>query len=401
MARHVAVVGLGFVGGTTARYLARAGMVVHGYDRSETAVAAARDALSRGLGGDGSWELATSPAIVAAAEAVFVAVRLIRDSKGRFDAEPLEATAAMLRRHGRSGQLVLLESTLPPGGTRRFAAWLDRPDIDVAHAPERLRVGDGDAALRSVPRLVGGLSERATERGCALPEDSGLHPVPVSAPEVSELAKLLENAFLATNIALVGEITGLALALGISAHEVTAAAATKPHGFMPFHPGAGIGGHCLRNDLDLLRWTGKEVGRETPMLDGIAQVAGGLPGLVVERLRHSCALAAAHVVLVGVGFKPGSADLTETPAEPVCRLLRAAGCRVSYLDGLVPRFVVDGEPVPRIAPERLADAAPNVIVVLSGDAGSSIEELRATGACLLDAGGGARMNGRWRADERL
>lgn len=399
--RHVAVVGLGFVGGTTARYLAAAGMAVHGYDRSERAIQAAREALSRDLDAEASWEVGTDPQLVGAAEAVFVAVRLTRDQEGRFATEPLEEVAAMLRRHGADGQLVLIESTLPPGTTRRFASWLDRPGIEVAHAPERLRVGDADLALRSVPRLVGGLTARATERGCALLAEAGLHPVPVSAPEVSELAKLLENAFLTTNIALVGELTKLALSLGVSAHEVTGAAATKPHGFMAFHPGAGIGGHCLRNDLDLLRQTGVGLGLEMPMLDGIAKVAGALPRLVVERLRGCCELAAARVVLVGVGFKPGSADLTETPAEPVCRLLRTAGCAVSYLDRLVPQFVVDGEPVPRITPDHIADLAADAIVVLSGDAETAVENLRATGARLLDAGGGATMRGAWRADERL
>jgi nucleotide sugar dehydrogenase len=401
MARHIAVVGLGFVGSTTARYLAGAGMAVHGYDRSETAAQTAREQLSRELGAEASWAVGTDPRLVEAAEAVFVAVRLTRDSEGHFGTEPLEGVAAMLRHHGSDGQLVLIESTLPPGTTRRFTSWLDRPGIDIVHAPERLRVGDGDGALRSVPRLVGGVTARATERGCALLEDAGLRPVPVSAPEVSELAKLLENAFLTTNIALVGEITKLALALGVSAHEVTGAAASKPHGFMPFHPGAGIGGHCLRNDLDLLRQAGVTLGLETPMLDGIAEVTSSLPKLVVERLRRFGDLEGAHVLLLGVGFKPGSADLTETPAEPVCRLLRAAGCRVSYLDRLVPKFVVDGEALPRITPERVRDRDIRAIVALSGDNSIAMEDLRATGARLLDAGGGSRLSGTWRADERL
>jgi UDP-N-acetyl-D-glucosamine dehydrogenase len=399
--RHVAVVGLGFVGSTTARYLAGAGMAVHGYDRSETAVHTARDLLARKLGAEAFWEVGTDPRPVGNAEAVFVAVRLVRDQMGHFGTEPLEGVAAMLRRYGSDGQIVLVESTVPPGTTRRFTSWLDRPGIDVAHAPERLRVGDGDAALRSVPRLVGGMTARATERGCALLEEAGLSPVPVNAPEVSELAKLLENAFLTTNIALVGEMTKLALAVGVSAHEVTVAAASKPHGFMAFHPGAGIGGHCLRNDLDLLRQAGMGLGLETPMLDGIAKVASSLPGLVVERLQDCCNLAGAHILLIGVGFKSGSADLTETAAKPVCRLLRGAGCSVSYLDRLVPEFVVDGEAVPRLTPAQLRDGGLDALVVLSGDDGVTMEELRASGASLLDAGGGSTMSGAWRADERL
>ena len=142
MAQYVAVVGLGFVGRTTLRYLAGAGIAVRGYDRSEAAMQAARKALAEELGPGASWGVGTDPSVVAAAEAVFVAVRLTRDDQGRFASEPLQEVAAMLRRHGSDGQIVLIESTLPPGTTRRFAAWLDRPGIDIAHAPERLRVGE-------------------------------------------------------------------------------------------------------------------------------------------------------------------------------------------------------------------------------------------------------------------
>ena len=406
MAQHVAVVGLGFVGRTTLRYLAGAGIAVRGYDRSEAAARAARQALADELGPEASWDVGTDPGVVAAAEAVFVAVRLTRDDEGRFASEPLQEVAAMLRRHGSDGQIVLIESTLPPGTTRRFATWLDRPGIDIAHAPERLRVGDGDAALRAVPRLVGGLTTRSTERGCALLVRIGLRPVPVIAPEVSELSKLLENAFLTHK-----HCPGRSRLPGWPSRSECPPTRSPPlprpsrmasWRFIPV-PGsaaiacATISTCCVRPESAL--------GLVTPMLDGIAELARTLPELVVERLRQRLGagrgLAGARVLLVGVGFKPGSPDLTETPAVPICRLLRAAGCDVSYLDRLVPEFVVDGTAVPRSDPGGLGAASLDAIVVLSGERSIAVEELRASGACLLDAGGGATMAGAWRADERL
>ena len=400
------VVGLGFVGTSTLRFLAASGVDVVGYDRSEPAVAKARAAIAADLGSEARWKIGTDPTVLATVSTVFVTVRLAPDGQGRFGTEPLEVVAATLQHHGADGQLVLIESTLPPGMTRRFAGWLDRPGMDVAHAPERLRIGDTDATLRAVPRLVGGLTPRATERGCAALVRVGLRPVPVTAPEVSELSKLLENAFLTTNIALVGEMTKLAVALGVPVHDVTAAAATKGHGFMPFHPGPGIGGHCLRNDLDLLRETAAGLGASTPMLDGIANVAASLPELVLRRLEQRLKtsgrrLPGATVLLVGVGFKPGSPDATETPAAPLCRLLRAAGAKVAYTDQLVPTFVVDGLPVPSVPGEELGGASPTAIVILAGDRAINADALRRTGACLLDAGGGGTMPGSWAADERL
>jgi nucleotide sugar dehydrogenase len=409
-----AVVGLGPVGTSTVRLLVRAGLPVRGYDIAAEALGRARAELAAELGPGPGWEVGADPAAaLAGAEVVVVAVRLGRDvgdGGGRVSRDDaLRAVAGTLGRHGRDGQLVVVESTAAPGTTRRFAAeWLRRPGIEVAHAPERLRVGDDDAALKATPRLVGGLTPPATARACALLRRVGISPVPVSAPEVSELAKLLENAFLATGIGLVGEVTRVAHALGLSAREVTEAAATKPRGYFPFHPGPGVGGHCLRNDLDLLRRHAADLGLEAPLLDGVAAAAAGMPGTTVSRLLARLAEqgrepAGARILLVGVGFKPGSADLAETPAAPVARLLRAAGAEPAYADSQVPAFAVDGVPLPRAGTEALlagsfrADAA----LLLAGDRALTAEALRAACPVVLDAGGGAAVTpGRFADDER-
>ena len=61
--------------------------------------------------------------------------------------------------------------------------------------------------------------------------------VPVSGPEVSELSKLLENAFLTVGIGLVGEIARIAHALDVSAREVTGAAPRRrPPAITPSTP---------------------------------------------------------------------------------------------------------------------------------------------------------------------
>jgi UDP-N-acetyl-D-glucosamine dehydrogenase len=401
------VVGLGFVGTCTARLLLRAGLPLRGFDLSSSAVARAEAELGTLFGRSGDCELGTDPDLLAAAKVVVVAVRLQRDRDGNFRDDALERVAETLNAHCLACELVVIESTLEPGTTRRFAErWLHLSNVEVAHVPERLRIGDPDAAVLQVPRLVGGLSEQATERACAFLRRAGIEPVPVSAPEVSELAKLLENAFLTTSIGLIGEITRLAHGLGVAAREVTEAAATKPHGYMGFHPGPGIGGHCLRNDLDLLRTLARHQAVQTPLLDGVAETVSALPALVVARLEQrlgdlGLSLVGASVLLVGVGFKIGSPDLTETPATPITRALREAGATVAYLDAKVPVFAVDGLPLPRVHLEELVRLNATAVLILSGDQTLAIESLRRGCLCLLDAGGGASMEGELANVERL
>lgn len=55
----------------------------------------------------------------------------------------------------------------------------------------------------------------------------------VSSPEAAEATKLLENTFRAVNIAFVNEFADSCTELGLDATEVSAAAATKPYGFLP------------------------------------------------------------------------------------------------------------------------------------------------------------------------
>lgn len=402
-----AVIGLGFVGTCTAGLLVRAGLPVHGFDLSPLAVARAQAELAREVGRQDSWVLSTDPGVLAAATVALVAVRLERGRDGTFREDALERVAETLNAHAARCELVILESTLEPGTTRRFAErWLRLPEAEVAHAPERLRIGDPAEAVLKVPRLVGGLTAAATERACTLFRRIGIEPVPVSAPEVSELAKLLENAFLTSSIGLIGEITRLAHGLGLSAREVTEAAATKPHGYMAFHPGPGIGGHCLGNDLDLLRSLARAQAVPTPLLDGVAETTVALPGLVVAALDRRLAglgltARGATVLLVGVGFKIGSPDLTMTPAIPITRALRQAGATVAYLDTQVPAFAVDGLPLPRIQPDEVGGLRPTAVLILAGERRLDVETLRGASGCLLDAGGGMIMAGKLAHAERL
>lgn len=402
-----AVIGLGFVGTSTFRLLARAGLRPYGYDVSAAALARARSELPLALDPAVLWSVGSGPEPLVDADVVMVAVRLGRDPDGVFHDEALRQVAETLNRHGRDGQLIILESTVQPGTTRRFAEqWLRRPGVDVAHAPERLRIGDDDARTLATPRLVAGLTPTAGQRAEAFLARIGLQPVRASAPEVTELSKLLENAFLTTNIALIGEITRLAHAAGVSAREVTAAAATKPHGYFAFHPGPGIGGHCLRNDLDLLRQHAYAHALSTPMLDGIAHVAAELPAMVVRRLEQRLAaldqqLRGTSVLLVGVGFKIGSPDLTETPAIPIVRALRQAGAKPAYADSIVPVFEVDGDPVPRCTIERQGSRRFGAALVLAGDRAIAAPDLRASCTCILDAGGGVITEGGFAVEERL
>lgn len=385
----VAVIGLGFIGSLVAEAVLKAGFQVKGIDRNPAAVEAAR----RQLG----IEAALTPEAIDGADVVFVAVRALVRPDHSLDMEPFRSVAATLRAAAPRPRLVLMESTLPPGGTREFARELvaaAREPLFVAHSPERLSVGHGVTDFQRIPHLVGGLDPDATRLGAAMLGAMVERVVPVSQPEVSELSKLLENSFMTVAITLAEEVARLARAHGLEGREVTGAAATKPFGYYAFHPGPGIGGHCLPNDLEILRHALEEAAGGSALLDAASAVVADLPERTVGRLagllgERGLGLEGALVLLVGVGFKVGSADTTETPARAIVRSLRSHGARPVYLDTRVPAFSVDGAAVPRLSPEELADHPIAGVLVLAGDPGVDGNLLQ--GPVLLDTGGGRAL----------
>ncbi|CAM5357376.1 nucleotide sugar dehydrogenase [Streptomyces badius] len=67
--------------------------------------------------------------------------------------------------------------------------------------------------------------------------------------------------------------------------EVIDAASTKPYGFMPFHPGPGVGGHCIPCDPHYLLWQLSETRTGAPLVRQAMNAIAERPRRVVERVQ--------------------------------------------------------------------------------------------------------------------
>ena len=101
-------------------------------------------------------------------------------------------------------------------------------------------------------------------------------------------------------------------------------------------------------------------------------------------------MAGSTVLLVGVGFKPGSADITRTPAVDLTRRLREQGASVEYIDSQVPSFSVDEQELRRVSADSLASGKFSAAIILLGDSSLSVQSLLGTARMVLDAGGSRR-----------
>ena len=358
----IGIVGLGYVGLPLAVAFAEAGEQVIGVDVDPGKVAGLREGRShiedipseRLAAALDRMEFTTRAVDLHGAEAILVCVPTPLNRNREPDLGPLLGAARTLAGVIARGQLVVLESTTFPGTTREHlvplleeSGLVAGADFSLAFSPERVDPGRTDYTLATRRRSSAGSRRRARKRALEVYGRVCDELVPVSTPEVAELAKLLENIFRSVNIALVNELAILADRMGIDIWEVVDAAATKPFGFMRFEPGPGMGGHCLPVDPFYLTWKAREYDMATEFIELAGKVNKQMPYFCLEKIERALNDAgkpvkgSAHLI-VGVSYKAGVGDLRESPALKIIELLRERGGDVAYHDPHVPELPAHG-----------------------------------------------------------
>ena len=207
---------------------------------------------------------------------------------------------------------------------------------DLAYSPERIDPANKTWKVTNTPKLVAGLTPKATDRAATFYRTFVETVKTGSSPEVIETAKLLENSFRLINISFINEIAQFCSALKIDVREVVDAAATKPYGFMPFYPSAGVGGHCIPVDPSYLVAKAREIGAPTSFINLANDLNRSLPTYftgvasgILGGLKNK------KILVVGVAYKPEVSDVRETPVAGLIRELRSKGAEVAWHDDLV------------------------------------------------------------------
>ena len=349
MSVKVAVVGQGYVGLPLALAAAEAGYEVVGIDIDAAKVALLGsgkspigDVSDSYLAVQSSYRATTDFADAAGASVVILCLPTPLDRSRNPDNSLLLAGARAVAPHVSDGALVINESTVSPGFTRDVLAGVFA-GRDLAYSPERIDPANKKWNVKNTPKLVAGLSESATSRAVEFYSKFVSSVTSYSSVEVVETAKLLENSFRLVNISFINEISEFCGAMGIDVREVIAAASTKPYGFMPFYPSAGVGGHCIPVDPTYLAAKAKELGASSRFIDLANEVNLARPSYFVGVAAGKLGtLVGKKIMVVGVAYKPDVADVRETPASSLITLLRGAGAEVVWHDDMVGQW--NGEP---------------------------------------------------------
>ena len=357
----VGVLGLGYVGLPLSLGVHDAGFAVTGIDINSERVEAinAGKRLLKYLPEDriakaresGRYVAATDIARLGDADVVLISVPTSIDEKDQPDISILRRAVSDLAPVVRPGAVVIVESTVYPGAVREAIAPTFSAagheigqNLFLAFSPEREDPGNAIFHTRNIPKLVGADDPASLEIASLFYRQVVDKVVEVSSTTVAETVKLYENSFRTVNIALANEMKSVCRTLGIDVHEMIAAAATKPFGFMPFWPGPGIGGDCIPVSPVLLTARVNQLGGRLPIVEHAIASSRGVPREVVSRAAEAVggSLSGKNVLLLGVSYKKDVGDIRRSPALEILDLILSDGAKCDYHDALVPVLPASG-----------------------------------------------------------
>ena len=335
----ICVIGLGYIGLPTAIIFASHGVKVTGVDVSDRHV----DAVNRGElpfveeGLDVVLKEVVDKGLLTAqketpeADVFIVAVPTPFAEGYKADVSYIEAAAKALAPKLKEGNLVVLESTSPPGTTEHMAEVIlaERPDLSAdgkdgkpvihfSHAPERVLPGRIMVELAANDRVLGGMTPAATELTRDVYAIFCTGELLTTDARTAEMAKLTENSFRDVNIAFANELSVISEKMGIDVWELIELANHHPRVNI-LQPGPGVGGHCIAGDP----WCIVSAAPQESRLIHTARVVNDdKPEWVIDHVLKAIeGNDSPTIAALGLAFKADIDDLRESPAVAITKKL--------------------------------------------------------------------------------
>lgn len=342
----ISVIGLGYIGLPTAAMFASRKKKVIGVDVNQKAVDTINrgeihivepelDIIVRSAVKDGYLKAVTTPE---SADAFLIAVPTPFKLNGSEIPEPdlgyIEKAAKSIAPVLKKGDLVILESTSPVGATEQMAEWLavarpdlifpqqagEAADVAVAHCPERVLPGHVVRELVENDRVIGGMSNKCSERAIELYKTFVEGECVVTNARTAEMAKLTENSCRDVQIAFANELSLICDELNIDVWELISLANRHPR-INILQPGPGVGGHCIAVDPWFIVSKTPNTAR---MIHTARLVNDAKPSWVVEKVKSAIfevlqeqpnlSAKDVKVACFGLAFKADIDDLRESPS---------------------------------------------------------------------------------------
>jgi len=253
----------------------------------------------------------------------------------------VRSAAEMIYPHLRKENLVVLESTVPPGTCEKLLipifkkSGLDAgKDFYLAHCPERAIPGSTICEMVNNDRIIGGINEKSAELAKSLYSCFVKGTFYLTNARTAEFVKLMENTFRDINIALANEFAQVAEESGVNIWEAIELANKHPRVNI-LKPGPGVGGHCIAIDP----WFLTENSTRCRIVSLAREINDGMPNHVLQIVKGMLdGVSDPLITVFGVAYKGGVDDTRETPALKFIKLAENEGYKVKVHDPYAKEF---------------------------------------------------------------
>jgi UDP-N-acetyl-D-mannosaminuronic acid dehydrogenase len=333
---RICILGLGYVGLPTAAILANAGFDVLGVDIQEEVVRVVNNGgvhiCEKGLAEmvnsvvkkgklRASLQLET-------ADVYIIAVPTPIKSDKSPNLTYIESATRMIADKLKQGDLIIVESTIPPRTCLDLVSPLllsltglnHKKDYFLVHCPERVTPGKTLHELVFNDRIIGGATPQATSKAVEVYLSFVKGKLLETTVTTAEMTKLMENTYRDVNIALANEFSDISETIDVDVFEAIRLA--NHHHTVHIHaPGIGVGGHCI----PVVPWFIVQAAPEKAKLIPLARAMNDQrPVKIVDRIiRLKAQNPGKSMAFFGLSFKPNVDDLSFSPAiEIVKRVAR-------------------------------------------------------------------------------
>lgn len=333
----VCIVGVGYVGLPLAEAFSKH-LEVIGYDTSEDKVRGLNDKNN-----NDNLIFTSNPSDIKKADFVLIAVPTPVTESKEPDLFCVRSSVETIGQNLKKGAVVVLESTVYPGVTEDIVIPVLEnssrmkcgEDFKIGYSPERINPGDNEHTVNTITKIVSGIDEETVD---ALADLYNLITKTYKAKDIrtAEAAKVIENIQRDLNIALMNELALIFGRMNIDIMDVIEAASTKWN-FNVFHPGAGVGGHCLPVDPYYLVKKAEELGYHSKVITAGRAINDYMPLHVFELLvdaLNECERAVnnSKIVVFGFSYKENVGDPRESPVVTLLEELKKKGADIHIID---------------------------------------------------------------------
>ncbi|WP_329383456.1 nucleotide sugar dehydrogenase [Anaerofustis butyriciformans] len=339
----ISVLGMGYIGLPTAIAFAENGYQVQGFDVNENVI----ETLNKGklhivenslqaelekVVKNGTFK-AYKDLQVADVYIICVPTPFLKEEEKKLaDLSYVHSAAENVGKILKKGDLVILESTVPPGTTKEMTdilckvSGLSKDDFLTAHCPERVLPGRILFELKNNDRIIGSENKQAAELAKEIYSSFLVNGnVYITDDITAEMCKLVENSFRDVNIAFANELSILCDKINIDVNELITLANKHPRVNI-LSPGVGVGGHCISVDPWFLI---EKFGEDAKIITSARKTNDYKPYYVAHKIEKLLSFDTSKTIaILGLSFKANIDDLRESPSIILANVLRDKGYNV-------------------------------------------------------------------------